>query len=77
LDTEQDTTALSRDDNKTRYSEFEATIDVGASAVLQRPRPSRALNLVQEWAMIREAELMEHRRLCRDNAQPKKVEPLP
>jgi hypothetical protein len=35
-----------------RYGEFEATIDIGALTVLQGQLPRRALNLVQEWAMI-------------------------
>jgi hypothetical protein len=34
------------------------------------------LNLVQEWAMIRE-ELLEDWRLCRENTVPAKIEPLP
>jgi len=59
-----------------RYGEFEATIDIGTSAVLQGQLPSRALNLVQEWAIIHREELLEDWRLCRDNVQPNKVEPL-
>jgi hypothetical protein len=59
-----------------RYCEFEATIDIAMSAVLQGQVPRRALNLVQEWAMIHREELQEDCRPCRDNAQPNKVEPL-
>jgi hypothetical protein len=59
-----------------RYGEFEATIDIGTWAVLQGQLPSRALNLVQEWAMIHREELLEDWRLCRDHEQPNKVEPL-
>jgi hypothetical protein len=59
-----------------RYGEFEATIDIGTSKVLQGQLPSRALNLVQEGAMIHREELLEDWRLCRDNVQPNKVEPL-
>jgi hypothetical protein len=49
---------------------------IGTSAVLQVQLPSRALNLVQEWAMISREELLEDWRLCRDNERPNKVEPL-
>jgi hypothetical protein len=37
----------------------------------------RALKLVQEWAMIQRVKLPEDWRLRRENAPPKKVEPLP
>jgi len=35
-----------------RYGEFEATIDIDTLEVMQGDLPSRALNLVKEWAMI-------------------------
>ena len=35
-----------------RYGEFEATIEIGSWRILQGKLPSRALMLVQEWAMI-------------------------
>jgi len=35
-----------------RYGEFEATIEIGSLQILQGKLPSRALMLVQEWAMI-------------------------
>jgi hypothetical protein len=44
---------------------------------MQGQLPSRALNLVQEWAMIHREELLEDWRLCRENALPAKIEPLP
>jgi Domain of unknown function (DUF4160) len=59
-----------------RYGEFEATIDIDTQEVIQGELPRRALNLVQEWAMIHREELLEDWRLCRDNVQPNKVEPL-
>ena len=59
-----------------RYGEFEATIDIGALTVLQGQLPRRALNLVQEWAMIHREELLEDWRLCRETTPPRKVEPL-
>jgi hypothetical protein len=60
-----------------RYGEFEATININTVEVIQGQLPRRALNLVQEWAMIHREELLEDWRLCRENAPPKKVEPLP
>jgi hypothetical protein len=35
-----------------RYGEFEATVNIGTLEILEGHLPSRALNLVQEWAMI-------------------------
>lgn len=59
-----------------RYGEFEATIDIVSGQVIQGELPVRALNLVQEWAMIHREELLEDWRLCRENAAPTKIEPL-
>jgi hypothetical protein len=59
-----------------RYGEFEATIDINTQALIQGQLPSRALNLVREWARIHREELLEDWRLYRDNEQPNKVEPL-
>src|SRR5713226_6151759 len=47
-----------------RYGEFEATIDIDTQGVIQGELPRRALNLVQEWAMIHREELLEDWRLC-------------
>jgi hypothetical protein len=58
------------------YGEFEATINIGTLAVIEGQLPRRALNLVQEWAMIHKEELLEDWRLCRENAPPTKIEPL-
>jgi hypothetical protein len=59
-----------------RYGEFEATIDIATLAVLQGQLPRRALNLVQEWAMIHREELWLDWQLCRANTRPNMVEPL-
>jgi hypothetical protein len=59
-----------------RYGEFEATIDIGTLSVIKGELPQRALDLVQEWAMIHRAELLDNWRLCRENAPPAKIEPL-
>jgi len=60
-----------------RYGEFEATIDINSLEILEGQLPSRALKLVQEWAMIHREELLEDWRLCRERAVPAKIEPLP
>jgi hypothetical protein len=60
-----------------RYGEFEATIDIGTLAVMEGELPGRALKLVQEWAMIHREELSEDWRLCRAQAPPANIEPLP
>ena len=60
-----------------RYGEFEATIDIGTLDVLDGQLPRRALNLVQEWAMIHREELLDDWRLCREKARPSNIEPLP
>jgi hypothetical protein len=60
-----------------RYGEFEATIDISTLEVIQGQLPDRALKLVQEWAMIHVEDLQEDWRLCRENALPIKIDPLP
>lgn len=60
-----------------RYGEFEATVDIATLGVIEGHLPRRALNLVLEWAMIHREELFENWRLCRQNARPVKIEPLP
>jgi Domain of unknown function (DUF4160) len=60
-----------------RYGEFEATIDIATFQILQGELPSRALKLVQEWAMIHKEELQQDWQRCRENAPPAKIEPLP
>ncbi|HME08854.1 MAG TPA: DUF4160 domain-containing protein [Bryobacteraceae bacterium] len=59
-----------------RYGEFEATVDINTRAIIEGELPRRALNLVQEWAMIHRVELLEDWRLCRGNARPARIEPL-
>ena len=47
-----------------RFGEFEATIDLATLSVHEGHLPSRALSLVQEWAMIHREELGANRRLA-------------
>ena len=60
-----------------RYGEFEAKIDIDALKVVEGHLPRRALNLVREWAIMHREELRDNWRLCRENAPPAKIEPLP
>jgi hypothetical protein len=60
-----------------RYGEFEATIDLSTLDIMQGQLPHRALSLIQEWAIIHREELLDDWRLCRDNALPAKIEPVP
>lgn len=59
-----------------RYGEFEATVEIATLQVLEGALPGRALNLVQEWAMMHREELLDDWRLCRQNAPPARIEPL-
>ena len=59
-----------------RYGEFEATIEIDTLTTLEGHLPTRALNLVHEWAIIHKEELREDWLLCRANAHPSKIEPL-
>ena len=43
-----------------RYGEFEATIEIATLNILEGALPSRALNLVQEWAMMHREELSDN-----------------
>jgi hypothetical protein len=60
-----------------RYGEFEATIDLATLGVIEGELPGRGLSLVREWAIIHREELLEAWRLCRENALPAKIDPLP
>jgi hypothetical protein len=60
-----------------RYGEFEAAIDLRTLEIMEGQLPRRGLSLVKEWAMIHREELLEDWRLCRENAQPAKIDPLP
>ena len=59
-----------------RYGEFEATIHISTLEAIQGELPRRALNLVQEWAMIHREELLEAWLFFRENRAPAKIDPL-
>ncbi len=59
-----------------RYAEYEATIDIVSLSVIKGDLPGRALELAREWAMIHRVELLANWRLCRENKQPERIEPL-
>ena len=57
-----------------RYGEFEVTLDISTQEILEGQLPRRALNLVQEWAMMHKEELLENWRLCREKALPSNID---
>ena len=59
-----------------RYGEFEATIDIDTLSVLEGELPGRALALIEEWGIIHREELAKNWQLCREKAQPGRIEPL-
>lgn len=59
-----------------RYGEFEATIDIHTIEVIEGELPRRALNLVEEWAIMHKEELLEDWRLCREKRTPSNIAPL-
>lgn len=59
-----------------RYGEFEATIMIDTLEIIEGSLPTRALNLVREWAIIHREELRQDWELCRANAVPAKIQPL-
>jgi hypothetical protein len=58
------------------YGDFQATLDIATLKVIEGHLPTRALNLVREWAMMHREELAENWRFCRENATPARIEPL-
>ncbi|MDG4552698.1 MAG: DUF4160 domain-containing protein [Candidatus Competibacter sp.] len=59
-----------------QYGEFKATINIRTLDVLDGKLPRRALDLVLDWAELRQAELLEDWRLCQQQQPPRKIEPL-
>ena len=55
---------------------FQATIDIASLTVIEGELPRRALVLAGDWGALHQAELRENWRLCREKAQPGKIEPL-
>lgn len=59
-----------------RYGEFEATVDIETLEIMEGHLPSRAFNLVLEWAILHKEELLQDWSLCRENKAPAKIDPL-
>lgn len=58
------------------YAEYEAMIDIATLDVIKGKMPRRALSLIQEWASLHRAELLEDWNLCDRRQSPKKIAPL-
>jgi len=59
-----------------RYGQQKALIAIESQAVIQGSLSNRALNLVTEWALMHQAELMENWNLARQNQILNTIEPL-
>ena len=58
------------------YGEYKAEIAIESLEVLRGRLPRRALELVQDWAELHRAELMEDWELCRQHSQPRQIQPI-
>jgi hypothetical protein len=58
------------------YGEHEALIDIRRLEVMQGSLPRRALNLVLDWAELRQKELLEDWELCSCLRPPNPIPPL-
>ena len=58
------------------YAGSTAIIDIETLEVIRGGMPPRALALIREWAKTHENELKEDWTLCRQNQQPRQIEPL-
>lgn len=59
------------------YGEHEALIDIRRLEVMKGSLPRRALNLVLDWAELRQKELLEDWELCSRLLPPNPIPPLP
>ena len=59
-----------------RYGQQKALIAIESQAVIQGSVSNRALNLVTEWVLMHQAELMENWNLARQNQILNTIEPL-
>lgn len=60
-----------------QYAEHHAVIVIDTGAVLVGELPSRALKLVNEWAMLHRAELEANWSRAKDGGAPEPIDPLP
>lgn len=60
-----------------QYAEHHAAIEIGSGAVLVGGLPSRALNLVTEWASLHQAELASDWETASGGGTPEPIDPLP
>ncbi len=59
-----------------KYGEFKALIAINDFKLLEGKLPTRALNMVIDWAALHKEELQEDWQLCQDMQSPKPIEPL-
>lgn len=58
-----------------KYGSYEITVNI-LTGIVEGRFPKRALRHVLEWHELHKEELMEDWELCRENENPKPIEPL-
>jgi hypothetical protein len=58
------------------YGEYRAVINIHTLEVIEGKLPRRALELVLDWAELRQTDLLEDWSLCQAHRQPREIEPL-
>ena len=58
------------------YSGQRVALSISDLRVLYGELPRRALGLVRQWAVLHRTELLENWELCRQETQPRRIEPL-
>lgn len=59
-----------------KYGEFNAAVEISTLEIIEGYLPTRAINLVREWANLHINELNEDWELVKSNRTPKAIQPL-
>lgn len=58
------------------YNDFQAEISIETLEIIKGNLPNKVYNLVIEWAILHQKELLSDWELLRNDTQPKKTKPL-
>ncbi|TAF74718.1 MAG: DUF4160 domain-containing protein [Bacteroidetes bacterium] len=58
------------------YNDFQAEISIETLEIIKGNLPNKVYNLVIEWAILHQKELLSDWELLRNDSQPKKIKPL-
>lgn len=58
------------------YNDFQAEISIETLEIIKGNLPNKVYNLVIEWAILHQKELLSDWELLRNDTQPKKIKPL-